>query len=95
MINQAVSPQDACDFLNDLFKRDPGAIYQLIETRVPVNAAAANHPTAQVTRGELGLLGVINGLFGVYDDGERKNWGCIAFRGDLGDEARFEVLPNE
>ena len=86
MIRESVTPQDLCDFMNELIKLDPEAIYNLIRARVPVNDGIANHPTAQVCaikdqpeRYDLGLLGVLNGLFGSFDDQPYKGWGCIVY----------------
>ena len=69
-LNESVTIDDTIKFLNDLLAIDPDAIGKLVETRVGCNAALAGHPTVQVS-GDLsgqdcvGLLGVLNGLFGV------------------------------
>ena len=68
----------AISFLNELIALDPQAITALVESRVPCNQALADHPTVQVsaTTGNgfsVGLLGVLNGLFGAREDG----WGFI------------------
>jgi hypothetical protein len=42
---------------------DPRAMYDLIEARVPCNAAFAEHPTIQVTKdGKVGFVGLLNGI---------------------------------
>jgi hypothetical protein len=42
---------------------DPRAMYDLIEARVPCNAALAKHPTIQVTKdGKVGFVGLLNGI---------------------------------
>jgi len=75
-------------FLNDLLDRDRTAISTLLETRVPINEALVRHPTLQHTRNylttkpEVGLLGVINGLFGTLQGGPRNGWGPITARFD-------------
>jgi len=72
--------------LNEINKLDPTVLLALISYRVPCNQALADHPTVQVGKSELGdyfevgLLGILNGLFGVKEDG----YGYIAaeFDGD-------------
>lgn len=73
-----VTPDDAITYLNELVKLDPKAMNALVETRHPCNQALADHPTAQVATSNgglasVGLLGILNGLFGVDEDG----WGPI------------------
>lgn len=63
----------AIEVLNRLHAADPTVLPALIAHRVPCNEAAADDPTVQVghidddrTKGcEVGLLGIVNGLFGV------------------------------
>lgn len=63
----------AIDMLNDALQRDPVAISALVAARVPCNEVLADHDTIQVwfKDGEyrIGLLGVLNGLFGKHNDG--------------------------
>jgi hypothetical protein len=78
MIKESVTPQDAVDYLNDLLEKDYEAVEKLIFNRVQCNEALANHPTCQVMadqhdKYEVGLLGVLNGLFGVDQDDN----GCL------------------
>ena len=74
-----VSVDDAIAYLNELIELDRSTIAALIANRIPCNRALADHQTAQC--GEryggftIGMIGVLNGLFGVDDDG----WGFIAF----------------
>ena len=67
----------AIGILNSMVDADPQAMAQLCETRVPCNDAMADHPTVQVTDEGVGMLGVLNGLFGTIPDGEFKGWGHI------------------
>lgn len=73
-INQAI------EVLNRINEKDPVALRALIDHRVPCNQALSDDETVQVgvINGgyEVGLLGVINGLFGV--DTMHDNWGWIA-----------------
>jgi hypothetical protein len=95
MIQHSITPQDVVDVLNRAVRADRDAMHNLIEAHVPCNAVLADDPTIQVSgyneqtgeptpdRFKVGLLGVLNGLFGSDDQG----WGCIT--------ANFEVLcPN-
>lgn len=80
------------EFLNELIELDRPAIAVLIANRVPCNEALANHPTVQVGAQHggyhVGLLGVLNGYMGTYDEGPRKGFGAIAavFEDGAGDE---------
>jgi|ERR1035437_5064595 hypothetical protein len=97
MIKPNVTPQELVDFLNELVVLDREAMRDIIYARVECNEALANHPTVQVATYDrfpyaLGLLGVLNGLFGVYDEGSRKGWGCIGIQYP---DTRFVIIPNE
>ena len=58
----------ALEVLNDALKRDPEAITQLVNLRVPCNSELAAHPLVQVADYEgvtrIGVLGLINGALG-------------------------------
>lgn len=58
----------AISVLNDALARDPDAVRELVNARVPCNAALAAHPTIRAGRyGEvfrIGVLGLINGVLG-------------------------------
>lgn len=74
----------AVRILNEIHAADPTVLPALIDYRVPCNDILADHPTVQVgglpgcRGGFVGLLGILNGLFGagprggfigaVYDD---------------------------
>lgn len=76
------------EFLNSLAKIDPEGMGRLCAARVPCNKAMVDHPTVQVAgQGEfgipegeyrVGLIGILNGWGGSFDDGPRKGWGAIA-----------------
>lgn len=63
-----VSIDEAVTYLNDLIALDRQAMAALVANRVPCNRALADHPTAQVAAQhggfQIGMLGVLNGLFG-------------------------------
>lgn len=77
---------EAVAILNGIHELDPTVLPCLLDYRVPCNQALADHPTVQVGRNpqlvvggyEVGLLGILNGLFGVKDD----DWGYIAAKYD-------------
>ena len=66
------------DFLNQVNDIDPSVLPALIAYRVPCNEELGEHLTIQTGKTddgyEVGILGILNGLFGVQDDG----WGYIA-----------------
>lgn len=74
----AVAVDKTIEFLNQLLELDPVAVSALVERRVPCNEALAVHPTVQVcsegSEYRVGLLGVLNGLFGV----DQELWGPIS-----------------
>ena len=62
------------EFLNEICRIDPYAMYELIESRVPCNQELSDHPTVQVQLDRdggpvVGFLGVLNGWYGL--GGER------------------------
>ncbi len=79
-----VSVDDAVLLLNSALAADPDAMRTLINTRIPCNQVLAEHPTIQAGKTEtgydVGMLGVINGLFGAlpmiaaYADERGSGW---------------------
>jgi hypothetical protein len=74
IVNDVLARQ-VVEFLNDLFQQDPHAIEDLVEQRVRCNDILAAHPTVPVQDpkdGEggalLGILGILNGLCGAWDE---------------------------
>lgn len=67
-------------FLNELVALDRGWVQAMVEYRPPCNKAVADHPTVQVFTEpfKAGLLGLLNGYCGAYDDGPDKGCGPIA-----------------
>jgi hypothetical protein len=65
---------DVVTYLNSLVEADPLAIRAMLCIRIPCNEELADHPTAQID-GEwpqgytVGVMGIINGIFGIDDDG--------------------------
>lgn len=72
--NTHVTPAEAVNFLNTLLELDRTAVTQLVFQRVSCNRALADHETVQVSQAgpeffKVGLLGILNGLFGVSEAG--------------------------
>lgn len=91
------------DYLNGLVVLDKPCIGALITNRIPCNQALADHPTCQVSAQHggcyVGLLGLLNGLCGIYDDGPKKGWGAIeavfAPKGQYACLRGFSIVSNE
>jgi hypothetical protein len=76
-----VSVNHAVRVLNELLEADPEAMKALFECRVPCNRAMGGHPTVQVALREgadktdfdngyeVGVMGIINAIFGAIPDG--------------------------
>jgi len=93
MIKDTVSVDEIIDFLNELLVLDRDAIQELTVTHVPCNEYLATHATVQVqicvnenNKYWVGMLGILNGLFGIRDDG----YGQIVAVFDNGSLIRFE-----
>ena len=95
MLKQHITPQDACDLLNELLKLDYNCANGLISYRQQCNQAVASHPTIQVHQykddnfTKVGIVGVLNGMFGIRDDG----MGAICFEIDNGNILGFKPTP--
>lgn len=81
-LRNAVTPAEMVDYLNGLLDLDRAAVAALVANRVPCNREMADHPTAQVgvQHGAfwIGLLGLLNGAFGVLpDDSPRAGCGAV------------------
>lgn len=77
-------------YLNELIAIDKPAIAALLANRVPCNEYLAEHPTVQVSAQHggyhVGMLGIINGMFGV----NRQGFGLIRYVFEDGELIRFE-----
>ena len=68
MIKPSATIKDVINLLNEAVKLDQQAMENLVSTRVECNTQLLNHPTIQCTSdNRVGLLGVINGIFGIDD----------------------------
>lgn len=91
-IKKSVSVDDAIYLLNELLEFDPNAIGAMVANRVPCNEYLAEHYSVQVQQlnggYNIGLLGIINGLFGIDNDG----WGAITCEFDCGNLLKFRKV---
>jgi hypothetical protein len=73
MIRNNVTVDETIQLLNELLELDKNGVLALVESRVVCNEKLADHPTVQVRETAdqitVGILGVINGLFGVDEKG--------------------------
>ena len=73
-----MTAEHAIAVLNEINELDPVALLALMQFRAPCNQALANHATVQVGGTgcgyDVGILGIINGIFGISPSG----WGRIA-----------------
>lgn len=101
MIKDSVSVQDVCDLFNDIVGKDSQCANALVMSRVPCNEAIAEHPTIQVQADEgganprVGLLGFLNGLFGMGDDGMGPICIVLEEDGRVGSMMPIAELPSE
>lgn len=68
-----ISAQYVVDFLNELVRLDKYALTDMMTERISVNKELMNHPTVLVKElvegvPEIGLLSIINGMFGLEDE---------------------------
>lgn len=93
MIKEEITKEDVVNLLNGMLSLDRDAFERLISYRVDCNQQLADHGTIQVGifngSPKVGIIGVINGLFGV--DGE--GYGAIvAYFDEAGNLGRFGLL---
>ena len=92
---KSVTVNQTIEVLNRALAEDAVAVTALIGYRVPCNGALADDVTIQVGRADggwdVGLLGIINGIFGVRADG----WGYIAAETDGPRLVRFVATPEQ
>ena len=79
MIHEQITIDETISFLNTLLAIDGDAVTRLIESRVTCNQDLVDHPTVQCGKDFVGMLGILNGLFGTYgpEDGDKELSGPI------------------
>ena len=71
MIKKSVAVEAVIELLNELLEIDSDAVSNLVLNRVECNEELADHSTVQVAWNKeddtfsVGLLGILNGLFGI------------------------------
>ena len=98
IMKKSISITDVVDLLNEVCETDAEAMAALCNHRVPCSETLADHPTIQVsgvrhdngsvTDHKVGLIGLINGLFGVDENG----WGYFAANFDDDKLTGFSIL---
>ena len=83
MINETISIDNVIEYLNSVLDADPLALRALLCAFVPCNDRLAKHPTAIVSAEwiegpTIGLMGLINGMFGISED----NYAAICYKID-------------
>lgn len=73
MLKESVTVDEAIALLNEALALDPEAMSNLLlRARVNCNKGLADHPTIQSGKDKgqnnVGLLGILNGMFGVDED---------------------------
>lgn len=95
MLKESVSVQNVCDLLNEILLKDYDCAHALVSSRVQCNQAIADHASIQVQQykddvfPKVGVLGFLNGLFGIRDDG----MGAICMEIDNGKILSFKQTP--
>ena len=95
MLKQSITPSDVCELLNELLKLDYDCASGLVSCRQQCNKSVADHPSIQVQQDKddkfptVGVVGVLNGMFGIRDDG----MGAICFEIDDGKILGFKLTP--
>ena len=75
-VDEKITLDEVISYLNKLLQLDKSAINKLCVERIVCNKKFANHPTCKVINLNgtyyVGLLGVINGIFGNNNKGRGK-----------------------
>ena len=92
-MKSCVTIDEVIAVLNEMIALDKPATAALVANRVPCNEALADHPTilvnAQNGGFDVGLVGVLNGLFGPPD----AQGGPICYEFEDGNLVRFTRRP--
>jgi len=75
MLKQTITANDVCDLLNKMLKLDYDCTHAIVSYRQKCNDLIAKHETIQVQQYEedefpkVGIIGILNGMFGIREDG--------------------------
>lgn len=96
-VKEKIKISEVVEMLNEMLKIDQEATSDLVKSRVKCNEGLAEHPTIQVSECgntyEVGLIGVLNGIFGIDENG----FGHIAYEIDKETKEikKFKELTSE
>jgi len=95
-IKESITIDEIVNFLNELLEIDRSAIAVLLANRTSCNEELAKHPSVQVMAQNggynVGMFGILNGLFGTFADG----WGSMQYIvDDNRNLLRFERVKRE
>lgn len=74
-MKESITPAEVCAFLNELLLVDEKCITELFRHHQRCNKKMRDHPTVQVNlysdeeHPEVGIMGILNGMFGIREDG--------------------------
>ena len=95
MLKRSITPSDVCGLLNELLRLDYDCANGLVSYRQQCNELVAAHPSIQVQQykddlfPKVGIVGILNGMFGIRDDG----MGAICYEIDKGKILGFKPTP--
>jgi len=97
MMKQSIIVNDVCSLLNEMLKLDYDCTHAIVSYRQKCNDLIANHETIQVQQykgdefPKVGIVGILNGMFGIREDG----MGAICYEIDNGKILGFKPTPEK
>lgn len=105
MMGNYVTPDQAIELLNDMLETDKEALEKLVNHRVDCNGELAEHETIQVRaygeyyektgKYQVGMLGVLNGIFGMNENGIGQIVMAVDADGDVDSFLHIRDVPKE
>jgi hypothetical protein len=99
MMKTSITPADVVAVLNRALAADKDALTHLFTDYTVCNATLASDPTIQCSQNgqqfRVRPLGILNGIFGIFDDGPKKGYGPIYMVvNDDGSIKEFSLIEN-
>jgi len=96
MLKKFITAEDVCGLLNEFLALDYDCASALFSHREKCNDAVTHHPSIQVHQypgedSKVGLIGLINGVFGIAEDGMGAI--CYEIDNDTNRIVSFKVTP--
>lgn len=94
MLKESITIDDVCNLLNEMLEMDYECVSNMVSHYSKCNESIMNHPTIQVRfyskddYPQVGLIGFLNGLFGIQEDG----MGALCMEVDEGKILRFRAM---